>query len=548
MSQSGPGHEAGTADTSDAGGRLACLQRIALGLSGTHTVEEVAEVIITEGLAALGGNADSVALLTEDGMEFVTVRCHGYPPDVVAAYARYPRDSSLPNADAVRTGEALFLATQQERHARYPHPAGNPTRGGRGAQVALPLAVGALGEFMGVTRCAYGEIDAEADSITVHRDYCVGVASMAGTYPRTADRYDAVYEPLGIRASVNVPILRSGRQIATLVVQEARGPRRWSPGEIARMETMAERMTLAVENARLRRAEREQHARNAAILESITDGFVSLDRQWRYAYVNRTAERLLGHDREEMIGCPVWEVFPRWDQTEFARVARRAFDDQTPASLETFTPGSNLWLGTRIYPAPDALSIYFRDVTAQKRAEAERQEAAERQRTLLRDVLASVTEGHLILCQTAADLPAPLTSFGDPIRLSPSGSLHELRRQTRAACRKAGLSEERGQDMTTAVSEAGMNAVVHVGEGAGQVFVDREGGIVQVRVVDRGPGIPLEDLPRATLKKGFTTAGTMGHGMKIVLQTVDRVFLLTGADGTTVVLEQGRIAPPPAWL
>jgi sensor histidine kinase regulating citrate/malate metabolism len=67
-------------------------------------------------------------------------------------------------------------------------------------------------------------------------------------------------------------------------------------------------------------------------------------------------------------------------------------------------------------------------------------------------------------------------------------------------------------------------------------------------VTDQGPGIPLEDLPRATLKKGFTTAGTMGHGMKIVLQTVDRVFLLTGAGGTTVVLEQGRVAPPPAWL
>ena len=62
-------------------------------------------------------------------------------------------------------------------------------------------------------------------------------------------------------------------------------------------------------------------------------------------------------------------------------------------------------------------------------------------------------------------------------------------------------------------------------------------------MVDHGKGITLENLPNATLKKGYTTAGTMGQGMKMMLQTVDRIFLLTGAAGTTVVLEQQREPP-----
>jgi hypothetical protein len=55
-------------------------------------------------------------------------------------------------------------------------------------------------------------------------------------------------------------------------------------------------------------------------------------------------------------------------------------------------------------------------------------------------------------------------------------------------------------------------------------------------------------LHRATLERGFTTAGTMGHGFWLMLKTVDRVWLLTGAAGTTVVIEQDREPAEVAWL
>ena len=40
----------------------------------------------------------------------------------------------------------------------------------------------------------------------------------------------------------------------------------------------------------------------------------------------------------------------------------------------------------------------------------------------------------------------------------------------------------------------------------------------------------------------------MGHGFWMTLQSADRIYLLTGASGTTVVLEQERDEPLPAWM
>lgn len=175
-------------------------------------------------------------------------------------------------------------------------------------------------------------------------------------------------------------------------------------------------------------------------------------------------------------------------------------------------------------------------------------EAAGWQRGFLREVLASVTEGKLRLCGGTADLPPALeAAWGAEIALNGQGGLRDLRCRAVGAAERGGFPEERLHDLVTAVNEAGMNAIVHAGEGLAQVRLSPL-GTVQVRVEDAGHGISLENLPRATLARGFTTAGTLGHGLKLMLQTADRLWLLTGPTGTTVVLEQDRHPPGPAWM
>ena len=66
------------------------------------------------------------------------------------------------------------------------------------------------------------------------------------------------------------------------------------------------------------------------ILESITDGFVALDREWRFICLNRHAESFLqrlGRTRQELIGRSIWVEFPELVGTPFEQHYRRAVAD-----------------------------------------------------------------------------------------------------------------------------------------------------------------------------------------------------------------------------
>ncbi len=182
-----------------------------------------------------------------------------------------------------------------------------------------------------------------------------------------------------------------------------------------------------------------------------------------------------------------------------------------------------------------------------KRIEQRLVESEIRERAFLKDVLVSVTEGKLHLCDSASDLPERFSPLGAPILLTEQ-TLRVLRHQAREAGKALGFREERINDLITAASEAGMNAVVHAGGGIGTIEMDADEGTIQVRIEDQGSGIDVGNIPRATLDRGYTTAGTLGHGFKMVLYTIDTAWLLTGRTGTTIVLRQGREPRQQDWL
>jgi anti-sigma regulatory factor (Ser/Thr protein kinase) len=62
-------------------------------------------------------------------------------------------------------------------------------------------------------------------------------------------------------------------------------------------------------------------------------------------------------------------------------------------------------------------------------------------------------------------------------------------------------------------------------------------------ISDNGPGIEAMSIPEVAFKKGYTTAGTLGMGYKVMISIADRVFLATGSSGTTVGIEMS-IKPP----
>lgn len=196
-------------------------------------------------------------------------------------------------------------------------------------------------------------------------------------------------------------------------------------------------------------------------------------------------------------------------------------------------------------------------VVAEKEALTRSQaELLAQQRAFLKDVLLATTDGVLRLCDEDSELPEPLPLIEDFDGTAPSlpisaPGLRSFRHRVDAVATTCGLPRERRYDLLTAVGEAAMNVVVHVPDsaGTGQVRGDVKKGRVQVWVTDNGPGIPVHRIHRAVLERGFTTAGSLGHGFFLLLKTADRAYLLTReGSGTTMVLEKDRVPPEPDWL
>ncbi|HWH69535.1 MAG TPA: PAS domain-containing protein, partial [Candidatus Sulfotelmatobacter sp.] len=103
------------------------------------------------------------------------------------------------------------------------------------------------------------------------------------------------------------------------------------------------------------------------MLERVTDGFVSLDAEWRILYANPQAERMVAVRREDYAGRNFWAVFPELKGTVFQEQYERAAVQKVPVHFETLFAPLDRWFEVSVYPAQSGLSILFRDVTEKRR-------------------------------------------------------------------------------------------------------------------------------------------------------------------------------------
>ena len=108
------------------------------------------------------------------------------------------------------------------------------------------------------------------------------------------------------------------------------------------------------------------------VLERITDAFVALDTNWCYTYVNEKAAKIFNRQREYLIGKHIWTEFPEGVGQPFYHAYQKAVKTQSFVSLLDYYPPWDRWFENRIYPSKDGLSIFFRDVTQEKKAEQQK--------------------------------------------------------------------------------------------------------------------------------------------------------------------------------
>jgi len=136
---------------------------------------------------------------------------------------------------------------------------------------------------------------------------------------------------------------------------------------VARMNELVKEID---EKKLLKKEKSEIYCALHSTLDEMGEGFVSMDQQWRYTYVNPAAVKFIGKEADELLGQVCWELFPESSYglayQELHRSVREncvvVFDNYIPAPL-------NRWYQNRCYPSPKGISVFFTDISERKFAE-----------------------------------------------------------------------------------------------------------------------------------------------------------------------------------
>ncbi|GAB3362644.1 SpoIIE family protein phosphatase [Modestobacter lapidis] len=140
-------------------------------------------------------------------------------------------------------------------------------------------------------------------------------------------------------------------------------------------------------------AQRHGDARVARVLESMPSAFFSLGRDWTFTYVNAEAERLLGRNRDELLGGSIWGLFPAAADSVFEEQYRGAAASGELAVFDAYYPPPlDSWYEVRAWPGPDGLAVYFLEITERRAAQERARRTAERL-SLIAEVTAAFSAG-----------------------------------------------------------------------------------------------------------------------------------------------------------
>jgi len=279
-----------------------------------------------------------------------------------------------------------------------------------------------LGQHLEANRVIYGEISLDDWTYAGGSEYLDGAGSIAGRLDLddydptllehfragrtvvapdlsndaalTADRL-AAFEAAQVRAHVSVPLVKDGRLVAALGVNQT-SPRAWTAEEIALVEETAERTWAAVERARAEEALRRSEERYRTLFEKIDEGFCIIDvvfdeadspTDYRFVETNPAFERMTGLERA--VGRTARELVPDLEEWWFETYGRVASTGEA-IHFENRSEAMGRWFEVRASriggQESRKVALVFDDITERKRA------AKERERLLAREWVALAEE------------------------------------------------------------------------------------------------------------------------------------------------------------
>jgi PAS domain S-box-containing protein len=142
------------------------------------------------------------------------------------------------------------------------------------------------------------------------------------------------------------------------------------------LKLSAMRRQAVVKEQQLRAEAEEARTRLAEVLESIGEGFISLDRESRFLYVNRAFAHLARRSAGELLGKRIRDVFPDLAGAAVEREFNRAMKEMQPLRFEFFYQSLEIWLDLHACPRASGLTVFIQDISEKRRLDEQLRQSA----------------------------------------------------------------------------------------------------------------------------------------------------------------------------
>lgn len=101
-------------------------------------------------------------------------------------------------------------------------------------------------------------------------------------------------------------------------------------------------------------------------ISSVQEGFIILDKNSNYKFVNISAAEILGKEVDYLIGKNIWDEFPEKKGDLFYDNYYKCLKQKEPITFENYFEPWDKWFENKITPFEDGVLMLFHDITDQK--------------------------------------------------------------------------------------------------------------------------------------------------------------------------------------
>ena len=316
----------------------------------------------------------------------------------------------------------------------------------------------------------------------------------------------------------------------------------WEDEDVRRLEIIADTLGISLERIRAEKALRESEEKYRTIIETSQEGIAIVDPLYNITYANKHLANMLDYTVDQMIGKPVSHfISANMRANVEERISKRKDGIAAMYDLSFVSQtGREVWMIVSAAPIFDAAGRFvgafamMTDITERKEAEQREKEREASKRDFYRRTILAATESKLVITDRG-EIERIVGPSMVTWNIKHGEDLSNSRQALKAIAESLGMDEFRISDFVLIFGEATTNAYKHANGGIASVHRTVDG--LMFVITDHGPGIQALLLPEVALRKGYTTAASLGMGYKAMISIADKVYLATDPEGTTVAAE-----------